>query len=141
MFGLTGQVPDYAVLTIGGNMGVQRMTKEHLGITLALKLPMFVVITKIDIAPAHILQQTLKRITKILKSNAANKMPYLIKTEEDVLTCINSVSAGTVVPIFLVSNVTGAHMDHLKTFLNLLPAKKEWESAKKEVREHGSEQE
>ncbi len=31
VFGLTSQSPDYATLVIGANMGVQRMTKEHLG--------------------------------------------------------------------------------------------------------------
>lgn len=38
VFGLTGQLPDYASLVLGANMGVQRMTKEHLGIALALKV-------------------------------------------------------------------------------------------------------
>lgn len=32
-------------------MGVSRMTKEHIGITMALKIPMFVVVTKVDLAP------------------------------------------------------------------------------------------
>lgn len=36
MFGLVGLMPDYAMLVVGANMGISRMTKEHLGITLAL---------------------------------------------------------------------------------------------------------
>jgi GTPase len=51
MFGLVGLMPDYAMLVVGANMGISRMTKEHLGITLALGVPIFFVITKIDIAP------------------------------------------------------------------------------------------
>jgi len=51
MFGLVGLLPDYCMVIVGANMGVSRMTKEHLGITLALKIPLFIVITKIDIAP------------------------------------------------------------------------------------------
>ena len=51
MFGLVGLLPDYAMIIVGANMGVSRMTKEHLGISLALKIPIFIVITKIDIAP------------------------------------------------------------------------------------------
>jgi len=39
------------MLVIGANMGVSRMTKEHIGITMALRIPMFVVITKLDLAP------------------------------------------------------------------------------------------
>jgi len=39
-------------------MGISRMTKEHLGITLALKIPFFIIITKIDICPPNILKET-----------------------------------------------------------------------------------
>jgi elongation factor 1-alpha len=42
------------MVVIGANMGVQMMTKEHIGISLALKLPLFIVITKIDIAPENV---------------------------------------------------------------------------------------
>jgi GTPase len=35
------------------------MTKEHLGITLALKIPFFVVLTKIDICPENVYKETL----------------------------------------------------------------------------------
>ena len=49
MFGLVGLLPDYSMIIVGANMGVSRMTKEHLGISLALKIPIFIVITKIDI--------------------------------------------------------------------------------------------
>ena len=38
IFGLTGLLPDYAMIVVGANMGVQRMTKEHLGVALALKV-------------------------------------------------------------------------------------------------------
>jgi GTPase len=51
MFGLVGLCPDYAMIVIGSNMGISRMTKEHLGITLALKIPFFIVLTKIDMCP------------------------------------------------------------------------------------------
>ena len=51
MFGLQGLMPDYAMIMIGANMGLNKMTKEHLGICLAIGIPFFIVITKIDIAP------------------------------------------------------------------------------------------
>lgn len=46
-YGLTGHLPDYACLIVGANMGVVGMCKEHLGVALALKVPVFFVITKI----------------------------------------------------------------------------------------------
>lgn len=54
MFGLSGLYPQYSMLVVGANMGVSRMTKEHIGITMALRIPMFVVITKIDLAPENV---------------------------------------------------------------------------------------
>jgi len=59
MFGLVGLLPDYSMIIVGANMGVSRMTKEHLGISLALKVPIFIVITKIDIAPKTVYDQTI----------------------------------------------------------------------------------
>jgi GTPase len=46
-----------------------------------------VVITKIDICPPQILEQTITQLTKILKSPGANKISVFIKNRED---CINT---------------------------------------------------
>jgi elongation factor 1-alpha len=35
------------------------MTREHIGIAMALKIPMFVVVTKIDLAPTEVYNQTI----------------------------------------------------------------------------------
>ena len=53
--GMTSLFPDYCLLMIGANMGISKMTKEHLGCSLALNIPIIIVLTKIDIAPAEIL--------------------------------------------------------------------------------------
>lgn len=109
-------------------MGVQRMTKEHLGLAVNLALPSFVVITKIDISPDHVKQQTLQVISRILKSGAAGrKMPMVVKTVDDVVTAAREVGNKKMVPIFFLSNVTGEGVDMLKQFLNLLPSAPKWE--------------
>mmetsp|Transcript_27737 Transcript_27737/g.20125 ORF Transcript_27737/g.20125 Transcript_27737/m.20125 type:complete len:121 (-) Transcript_27737:848-1210(-) len=71
MFGLVGLMPDYGMIVVGANMGVSRMTKEHLGISLALNIPIFIIITKIDIAPPEVYAETIKTLMKILKSPSA----------------------------------------------------------------------
>lgn len=55
-----GHLPDYACLIVGANMGVVGMCKEHLGVALALKVPVFFVITKVDICPEHVLKNTVQ---------------------------------------------------------------------------------
>ena len=44
------------MLMVGANAGIIGMTKEHLGLALALSVPVFVVVTKIDMCPPNILQ-------------------------------------------------------------------------------------
>lgn len=48
IFGMTGHAPDFTMLMVGANAGVVGMTKEHLGLALALSVPVFVVVTKMD---------------------------------------------------------------------------------------------
>jgi len=40
-------MPDYCMLVVGSNMGVQVMTREHISIACALNIPMFVAVTKV----------------------------------------------------------------------------------------------
>ncbi|KIV93964.1 hypothetical protein PV10_05134 [Exophiala mesophila] len=121
VFGLLSSAPNYCLLMVAANNGLIGMSKEHLGIALALNVPVMVVITKIDICPPQILEQTITQLTRILKSPGARKIPIFIKShEETVLTATQFVSQ-RICPIFQVSNVTGEGLDLVRTFLNILP--------------------
>lgn len=56
------------------------MCKEHLGVALALKVPVFFVVTKVDICPEHILKDTLHKLTSILKKPGVKKKPFMVRT-------------------------------------------------------------
>jgi GTPase len=120
IFGLTGLVPDYAMVVIGANMGVQRMTKEHLGIALALKVPIIIVITKVDIAPQDIYKQTLDYIIKVLKSTGAGKMPVIVREKDDVAMYADNIASDRISPIFCVSSVSGEGIEQLRLFMGSL---------------------
>lgn len=78
---------------IGANAGIIGMTKEHLGLALALSVPVFVVVTKIDMCPPNILQENLRTLVKILKSPGCRKVPVMVKSLDDVvLSATNFVS-------------------------------------------------
>ena len=47
-YGLTAALPDYACVIVGGNAGLVGMSREHFGIALALRIPAFFVVSKID---------------------------------------------------------------------------------------------
>jgi len=121
VFGMLSSSPNYALLMVAANNGVIGMAKEHLGIALALNVPVMVVITKIDICPPHILEQTITQITRILKSPGARKIPIFIKNREECINTATQFVSQRVCPIFQVSNVTGENLDLVRSFLNILP--------------------
>lgn len=120
VFGMTGHAPDFAMLMVGANAGIIGMTKEHLGLALALQVPVFVVVTKIDMCPANVLEDTLKLLQRILKSPGCRKMPLLVQNHDDVVCSATNFSSERMCPIFQVSNVSGQNIELLKEFLNLL---------------------
>lgn len=121
VFGLLSSSPNYCLLMVAANNGLIGMSKEHLGISLALNVPVMVVITKIDICPPHILEQTITQITKILKSPGARKIPIFINNREECINTATQFVSQRITPIFQVSNVTGQNLDLVRTFLNILP--------------------
>lgn len=107
-------------LQIGANAGIVGMTKEHLGLALALSVPVFVVVTKIDMCPPKVLDDNLRLLIKILKSQGCRKVPVMVRNSDDVVLSATNFVSERLCPIFQVSNVTGENLDLLKMFLNLL---------------------
>lgn len=120
VYGMTGHSPDFSMLMVGANAGIIGMTKEHLGLALALSVPVFVVVTKIDMCPVNILQDNMKVLLKVLKSQGCRKVPVLVKNSDEVVLSATNFVSERLCPIFQVSNVTGENLDLLKMFLNLL---------------------
>lgn len=120
VFGMSGSDPHFVMLMIGSNAGIVGMTKEHLGLALCLNLPVFIVITKVDMCPKPVLESTIKQLTKILKSSGCRKIPMFVKSMDDALLVANNFVSERIAPIFQVSNVTGEGLPILKSFLNIL---------------------
>jgi len=107
MYGLSGLFPHYGMVVVGANMGIQRMTREHIGIAVSLKIPLFIVVTKVDLAPEQVYQQTMEKLMKILKGSFCNMLPFNVTSAEELTDLAEKMHDRTkVVPIFSVSNVT-----------------------------------
>lgn len=124
---------DYAQVVVGANMGILRMTEEHLTLSLSLAIPTFVAVTKTDIAPENILERTLDTLQKFLaKKTGGKRIPILIRSAEDIAalyeTYYSKADYITPVPIFQVSSVTGIGLDILRTYIARLPVYKDWSS-------------
>ena len=121
--GLTGCFPDYALIVINSLAGITKMTREHLGVVLALAIPLVVVVTKVDLASDHILGQTKRELFKVLKSGAANKLPVQMRSAKDVEMVI-AAEGDKVCPVFFVSCVTGVHIGLLHDYIGRLKTKR-----------------
>lgn len=122
LYGLTSGAPSCVILIVGANAGLIGMSKEHLAIALALSVPVVVCITKIDMTPPNKLAETVKQVTKILKSPGCRKTPVFVKSLEMAVEVSEVFAKERLCPIFQLSNVTGEGLDYLRTFLNLLPS-------------------
>lgn len=122
--GITKCLVDYAAIVVGSNMGVLCMTKEHINIIMALNIPAFVIMTKIDIAPKHIKQNTVKKIGEIFNRYKRNRSILIIETKKDyeLFNQKPNEEKNSIVPIFMVSSVLGTNIDKLRDYIfNLNP--------------------
>ncbi|KAJ2851425.1 hypothetical protein IWW36_001064 [Coemansia brasiliensis] len=121
VFGMAGGAPDFVMLMVAANAGLAGMAKEHLGLALALGIPVFVVVTKIDMCPPKVLDATLKQLSRVLRSSGCRKLPVAVSDRKAVVMAAARCVNQRVCPVFQISNVTGEGVDLLQTFLNILP--------------------
>ncbi|PSR74611.1 hypothetical protein PHLCEN_2v9677 [Hermanssonia centrifuga] len=72
--------------------------------------------------PPNVQAETIKQVTKILKSPGCRKTPVFVQSKETAVEVSEVFAKERLCPIFQLSNVTGEGLDYLRTFLNLLPS-------------------
>jgi len=125
--GVLGRRPDYAILTVAANSGIVGMAREHLGVAIALKLPVIIVVTKIDLVDRSKVDETVSDICRLLKMPGVNRIPFIIRGREDAVVAARTISSERVTPIFKVSNTTGEGLDTLRFFLDIIPPRLRWD--------------
>lgn len=61
-------------------------TREHLGLAMALKVPFFLVVSKVDLCAPPTVERTLRQLERTLKQPGCNKVPFMVRTEDDAVT-------------------------------------------------------
>ena len=129
LYGVNGSSVSYIMLMISAVDGVIGTTKEHLEIALALRIPLFIVITKMDQAAdkkdvlednltyleEFIVRKKKRRLYPIKNLDQVKKMPAAILSEKS-----------KVIPLFKISNTTGDGVDLIRGFLSTLPEIIDW---------------
>ncbi len=119
---------DYACIVVAANMGVLKMTREHLGIVLGMNIPFFIVLTKLDISPRNVTERTIKDLENLFlrfsknKKLKVDKKISLIKDDKNNNEVIENYKANfnSLVPIFPVSSVSGKGITKLREFVTSL---------------------
>lgn len=147
---LVGQHPDFSMLVVSAERGVTTTMKEILGLTVALELPIIVAVTKTDLVTdgaansddttelndakssddaSSKLDATIAAISRILRSSALKKTPFVIRSNDDVKQCVQQMTQTkpqSVTPICMLSSTTGAGYAPLKHLLAKLPQPNSW---------------
>jgi len=114
---------DYVAIVINSGSGIQMMTREHISLAYSLRIPMFIIYTKIDATPNNIYEINLEYIKTFYK----NKMNLNIEVITPDISKPSSLSSliskckfgksGDIVPLFPISNVAGTGITQVKEFL------------------------
>ena len=115
--GLVGQNIDYGILVVASDDGVTHITKEHLGLLLAMNLPLIICMTKIDKMGRKRVEEVEQQIDNLLKN--IGRIPYEITDENDLLVAIDKLDA--VVTVLKTSAVSLEGYNLLYELLLLLP--------------------
>ena len=134
IFGVTGLFPDYGIVVIGANTGITKLTKEHLGILLYLKVPFIITITKIDLAPTHVYQNLCNQLKALLGRKTFGKVLYFVSTnnsDNEVNHYINHmINNSDIIPIISISNKEGTNINNVHKILYSLPIRDKWVDTK-----------
>lgn len=140
IYGMISVPNDYAMLVVSANKGFEGMAQEHLGLATVLKMNLFIVITKIDLAPPEVFKANLEHLQTVI--GKIRRKYIIIENIKDLEKYYNSVTdiqddktlngitsnskINKFVPIFLVSNTKMTNIDLLQTFMFNLRPTRDW---------------
>jgi elongation factor 1-alpha len=133
--GVCGYYPDYSFMMISANRGILQMTKQHFTLLMAANIPQIILVTRPDITPRDIYEQTLTMIEKYLKAHL--KIPGLLANNyyddkikisvEDIVKLLPKDQTKQIfIPIITISNKTGYGLDLVRTILDSIEPRDLW---------------
>jgi GTPase len=124
LYGILGSFTDYSMVIVGANMGTTRITEEHLTILLYLKIPIMIVLTKIDITPKNVYDKTRLQIKKLFSGKMFKRELFFIDTNEQLeeyLIKIKENDHHNIIPIVSISCKTGENVDRVRNIFKIIP--------------------
>ncbi|OPX59778.1 MAG: Elongation factor 1-alpha [Methanobacterium sp. PtaB.Bin024] len=126
--GIVGQKLSHGLLVVAADQGPTHITREHLGIILAMDLPVIVVITKIDVVSLERIKTVRQEIFDLLK--LVGRIPYMVKSPKDADFLTENMNHH-LVPVIKASPVTGEGLELLDRLFSGLKIPSHEEDSKK----------
>ena len=128
IFGISGHNVDYGIVTVGANLALNDMTRQHLILLLWLNIPCIIVMSKVDICDESIYKDNRKRFRRFLSSLIPHKSVRVISDEKyDTFfgECSNTEYFDATIPILTVSAKLGTNLDKIHDMFKLLTPRNE----------------
>ncbi|BDZ69700.1 GTPBP1 family GTP-binding protein [Methanobacterium petrolearium] len=126
--GIVGQKLSHGLLVVSADQGPTHITREHLGIILAMDLPVIVVITKIDMVSPERIKTVRQDIFDLLK--LVGRIPYMVESPKDADFLTENMNHH-LVPVIKASPVTGEGLEILDRLFSGLKIPSYEEDSKK----------
>ena len=123
IYGLNSMTPDYCILVIGSNMGISRMTREHIRLAIGLEIPIIICLTKIDICPPNVYETTLKVLKRLIHDRLGKKIFHITKNLDNIDNIVMSLIN---IPVIDISNVSGKGIDKLNYIMDKLSVRRKF---------------
>ena len=142
-YGIAGHYPDYAFLIVSANKGILTMTRQHTMLLLSNNVPIIIIITRFDITPENIYNETRKMTENycknIIKTPAVfinnpyndthNDNTYKNEKLEFLKDIIKSDNTRQLnIPVITVSNKTGYYIDFILDMIGNLQPRNIWKN-------------
>jgi elongation factor 1-alpha len=124
LYGILGSFVDYGVIVIGSNMGVNRITEEHLSILLYLRLPIMIILTKIDMTPKEVYEKTRLQIKKLFNGKMFKRELHFIDNKDNLIDYIKKIDDNEhyqTIPILSISCKNGDNIENIHEIFKKLP--------------------
>lgn len=123
--GLCSNELNYVFLLVAANDGFIGTSEEHFKIVMGLKIPLAIIITKIDMAPVKKIKETLNQIKDFIRKKSKRHI-WVVSDP------ISITPPDNMIPLFMISNKNGQGFDKLKTFITQIPIKMSYTDNKKQ---------
>ena len=125
LHGLTSTSPDYAMLCVCAAQGLSWVTRDHLAVALALGVPAFVVVTRVDAVEESRVMEVLNEVADVAAHGPGDiahiaSVDEAIRISKLISIARNEGRTQPMLPVLCTSSVTGVGIDHVHAFLETL---------------------